>query len=465
MAKEKIAGKQVSRLAGKYVAVIGLGREGIDLVRFLRSQKAEVTVLDAAIPSQLKDYREAKRLGAKFQLGKDYLNNLTDFQIIFRSPGVPLDLPQLKTARKAKVKISSAIKFFFELCPAKIIGVTGTKGKSTTVSLIYHLLSALKKRVWLAGNIGQPPLQLLGKLKSSHIVILELSSFQLEDMIKSPNVAVLLNVVSEHLDRHKTFAKYVTAKSNIYLHQAKSDWLITSQDFPATRAAAKKPKAKLFPYSVRKVLRRGLYVARDEVIYRQIKNGKRQVIAGLDKINLRGEHNLQNVLPAVATAIINRVPVAKIVKRLKTFKSLPHRLEVVKEKGEVIFVNDSLGTTPEAAAAAVQAFAYRDVALILGGVYKGGDIKQLAKTVAKSSAVFVALIGKSADKFRRALRQFAPVVQTGKYKTFKQAIDASYKQVKRKGGAVVLSPACASFDMFKDAYHRGEEFRRIVKKL
>lgn len=459
---------------GRKIAVIGLGREGIDLVRFLRAQKAKVTVLDVATPAKLKNYREAKRLGARFCLGKDYLKNLGDFETVFRSPGVPLDLPALKQARKDEVRISSAIKLFFELCPAKIVGVTGTKGKSTTASLIYYLLQGNpsvrrggkgRAKVWLGGNIGQSPLQLLPKLKKSHTVVLELSSFQLEDMKKSPETAVLLNVVAEHLDRHKTFVRYLAAKANLYLHQKKSDWLVTSYDFPATRAAIKKARAKIFPCSLRKILRRGLYLAKDEIVYRQIKSGKRQVITNLQNVSLRGEHNLQNVLPAVAVALVHQMPKAVIAKRLKNFRSLPHRLELIGEKNKVLFVDDSLGTTPEASAAAVRAFSDRDVALILGGMYKGGDIEQLAKTIAESRVVFVALIGRSADRFRKALKQFAPVVQTGRYKTFKQAIEVSYRQVRRKGGAVILSPACASFDMFKDAYERGDIFKRVVRSL
>jgi len=455
-----------NRLKGKKVAVLGLGKEGLDLVRFLRGQKVVVTVLDESSAKQLgNNYRQAKKLGAKFVLGLKYLDGLQDFEVVFRSPGVSLQLPAIKKARRANIKISSAIKLFFDLCPAKIIAITGTKGKSTTVSLIYHLLKNERSRVFLAGNIGKPPLALLGKLQRKDTVVLELSSFQLEDLHKSPQIAVWLNVVTEHLDRHKTFAKYLAAKKNIIKHQHKRDWLIASKDFVGSRKSLKDSKGKTFTYSLNKVLRRGLYVAKGDIIYRTLSSGKRRVVTNISDIILKGEHNLQNVLPAIAVAILSRVSLKRIAKKLKTFKPLEHRLELVREIDGILFVNDSLGTTPEAAAAAAQAFSYRDVAMVVGGIYKGGDIKKMARAFAKHGVKFVALIGKSANKFHLILRKHASAVKVERFADFKSAIQEAYAKVRTTGGVVILSPACASFDMFKNAYVRGKEFKDIVKSL
>lgn len=449
------------------MAVLGLGREGLDLVKFLVGQKAEVTVLDKNPANKLgENYLVAKKLKAKFILGAEYLNSLVDFEVVFRSPGVSLQTPELKSAKKRGVVISSAIKLFFELCPAKIVGITGTKGKSTTTSLIFHLLKQGRRRVFMAGNIGESPLHLLKKLRPADTVVLELSSFQLEDMEMSPKVAVLLSVVPEHLDRHKTFKKYLAAKQNIYLHQGKSDWLVTSKDFPITRLAARSAKGQVFPYSVNKVLPRGLYVAKREIIFRHLKTGKRQLVAPLADIKLMGEHNLQNVLPAIGVALISNLSAKTIRTALTKFQALKHRLEPIREKGNVVFVDDSLGTTPEAAAAAVKSFAWRDTAIILGGVYKGGSLKPLVKTLAEGPVKLVVLIGESQKTFARAIQRYAPKVAVKKCgKDFEKAIMEAYKSVKAKGGAVVLSPACASFDMFKDAYDRGEQYVKIVKRL
>lgn len=448
------------------VAVLGLGKEGLDLVRFLCSQKANVTVLDRSTTTKLGDYYiQTKKLGAKFVLGNKYLDSLEDFEIIFRSPGVPLQLPQIKKAKRANIEISSAIKLFFDFCPAKIIAVTGTKGKSTTVSLIHHLLKNERSRVWLAGNIGKSPLMLLGKLRGTDVVVLELSSFQLEDLHKSPTIAVWLDVVPEHLDRHKTFAKYLLAKKNIVKYQNKRDWLIASKDFVGSRGLLKGARGKTFAYSLKKVLSHGLYLAKGDVIYRVLNSGKRQIVTSVSNVALKGKHNLRNVLPAIAVAILQRVSIKRIAKKLMTFKSLEHRLELVREINDVIFVNDSLGTTPEATMAAAEEFAYRDTAMIVGGIYKGGDVNKMAKHMVKHGVKFVALIGKSANKFQQIFKSQAPSIVTQKFSTFKQAINGAYNQVKTSGGVVILSPAAASFDMFKNAYERGKIFKDIVRSL
>ena len=344
------------------------------------------------------------------------------------------------------------------------IGNPETYG-GTGISFDWNIIGHINKRVFLAGNIGVSPLQLLSKLKMRDVVILELSSFQLEDATQSPDVAVALNVVPEHLDRHQTFAKYLKAKANIYKYQSKNDWLVASSDFELTRSAAKKSKSKKFIYSTRKVLAKGLYVAKGDIIYRHIVSGKRRVVTKTENVSLMGEHNLQNILPAIAVALIHRVPMTHIAKKLGNFKSLPHRLELVDKKGKVLFVNDSSGTTPVAAMAATQSFAYMNTALIVGGVYKGGDIEALAKTAQKHGVVFVALIGKSTPLFYKAFKRFAPDVEAKGYKTFISAIKGAHASVRDRGGVVILAPAAASFDMFKDAYQRGDKFKEIVKSL
>ncbi|MEZ4210468.1 MAG: UDP-N-acetylmuramoyl-L-alanine--D-glutamate ligase [Patescibacteria group bacterium] len=453
-----------SRFTGKHVGVLGLGREGIEATRYLVNLGAVVVVLDANPAKKLVNYKEAKKLGASFQLGPDYVKGWDQFDMIVRSPGVSLDMVELKKAKRKGVEITSTTKIFFEDCPARIIGITGSKGKSTTTSLIHHLINERGRKVWLGGNIGVSLLPVIDKIKPKDWVVMELSSFQLEDMDDSPHVAVFLDVVPEHLDRHKTFAKYLAAKQNIYSHQKKSDWLITSIDFDAGRKATRNAKGKVFGYSNKHVLRRGLYVDKGEVIYRDLRTGKREVIIDIDGIKLPGRHNLQNVLPAMAASILAGVSTKKMVNRLGKFKTLSHRLEIVHKKDGVRFVDDSLATTPEATLAAVEAFAGTPTSLIVGGIDKGGDWVSTAKTIGAENVEYVAIIGQSSKKIKTLLKKYAPRVETEIHPTFKGAIKFAYKAVKN-GGVVLLSPGCSSFDMFKDAYSRGTMFGEIVKKM
>ena len=453
-----------SRFGGKQVGVLGLGREGLEAVRFLVGQGAKVTVLDALPQKQLANFAVAKKLKANFRLGPDYLEDLEDFDILVRSPGMPLDTKQLKRAARRGVKITSTTKIFFDVCPAKIIGITGSKGKSTTTSLIYHLLKGYRRRVFLGGNIGASPLPLVKRLRPTDWVVLELSSFQLEDLDISPQIAVVLEVVPEHLDRHKTFAKYWQAKSNIFTHQKKRDWLVTSKDFVSTRRAARAARGKLLETSVRQVLRRGVYLDRGEIIYREAGTGRRIVVGSMDKMKLAGQHNWHNVLPAIGVAVLAGVAPKRIADKLGRFKPLAHRLEIVAKKNGVVFVDDSLATTPEAAEAAVLAFDGEPRSVILGGIHKGGEMAGLARTIGVSGVGFVALIGTSAKKWKQALKQHAPKVSTKIFESLPEAVKASYAALP-KGGVVLLSPACSSFDMFKDAYARGEEFAKIARNL
>lgn len=453
-----------SRYAGKQVGVLGLGREGIEVVRFMVREGASVTVLDAATPKQLANYDLANKLGVTFQLGSRYKDNWEELDIIVRSPGVPLDMPELRKASKKGVVITSSIKIFFELCPAKIIGITGSKGKSTTTSLIYLMLTERGRKVWLGGNIGASPLPALAKIKLEDWVVLELSSFQLEDLTVSPHIAVLLEVVPEHLDRHKTFAKYLAAKQNIYSHQKKNDWLITSIDFATSRRAIRGSIARVIEVSLKHVLRRGVYIDRGEVIFRDLKSGRRLGIMNVEDSPLTGKHNWHNVLPALACVIAAGVDPVKAAKRMMKFEPLAHRLQLVREVSGVKFIDDTLATTPEAAEAAILAFPELPKAVILGGVSGGGDWGPVVKTIGLGGVEYVALIGSTSKKLKLALKKSAPKVQTEIWPTFNGAVKASYKAVKG-GGVVLLSPGAKSFDMFKDAYDRGEKFTQIVKAL
>ncbi|MBN2585186.1 UDP-N-acetylmuramoyl-L-alanine--D-glutamate ligase [Patescibacteria group bacterium] len=448
------------------VGVLGLGREGLDVLEFLNAAGLRPIGLDSKPISDIepKLLRRFKRLTSELFLGKTYLDQVGELDILFRSPGVPLDLPQLKKARRRGVVMSSLTQIFFELCPAKIIGVTGTKGKSTTVKLIHHLLTGqLPGRVYLGGNIGSPPLKLLPKLTKKDWVILELSSFQLEDIIISPDVAVMLDVSPEHLDRHKQFKRYWEAKSNLFTRQSKQDWLIASSDYPITREALHRAAGKKFSYSIRKILPKGLYLAGDEVIYRNPKTRRRVVLCHRQQIPLPGRHNLENTLAALSAVLIVGLKPTVIVRRLSKFKGLPHRLELAGVLGKTRFIDDSAATTPVAALAAIATIPGQ-LAIIIGGASKREHLRELSRTLDDSRIRGIVLIGKSTQRLAKELKTAKVRTPYKAAKSLASAVELAYRYVKSEG-TVLLAPAFASFDMFKDAYDRGDQFKQVVKEL
>lgn len=414
------------------IAILGYGREGKSLLRFFkkhpRYKKAEIAVLDQ-------------------KTDKNYLEKLTDFDEIFRSPGVPYNLPQIQRAIKKGVKFSSATKLFFDLCPAPIIGVTGTKGKSTTSTILYKILKTCGKKVFLTGNIGKPAVDILPKLTKNSLVILELSSFQLQDLKKSPSIAVVTDVFPDHLDAHKHMKEYVAAKANIARHQKKSDAIFYFQDNALSREIATySPGAKI---------------------------GVVGEPFGLKK----------NYVMAATVAAYLDCSTEKIFHTLKKFKGVEHRLEFVREIRDVRFYNDSASTNPQTAAAAVLSFSDKvtkqpsnqSLILIAGGKDKNLDYAPLAEAIKKSGNVkLVILFGENKDKIKKALLHVkAPVISL---KDLPSAVKTAYQKTmsaKSKSNVksqmsnviVLFSPGAASFDMFKDYADRGEQFKLIVKNL
>lgn len=447
------------------IAVLGLGREGLDLLRFFHQLNIKPTGLDATeLLSTDVNYREIKQLTSELRTGNSYLDSLNDFAVVFRSPGVPLDLPALKKAKRRGTVFSSLTQLFFDLCPAKIVGVTGTKGKSTTAALIYHFLKGKPgSQVYFGGNIGYPPLALLPKLTKQDIVILELSSFQLEDLTKSPRIAVMLTLSPEHLDRHKTFKKYIDAKLNIVRYQNKGDFAVVSADENTALLVAKSTKGRVVKYSIRKILPRGVYLAGEEIVYRDARSGRRQVVMPVKEIQLSGQHNVSNSLAAITAALLLGATASKIRQRCQTFQSLEHRLETIGHKGKVKFVDDSLATTPIATIAAVNATP-GPVTLILGGSTKKENFKDLIRSLARRDIQGVVLIGDTADKLQRLCKSAQVKFPAVKVRDFATAVKQAYRYA-QPAGTVLLSPACASFGWFRDAYDRGAQFKQLVTRL
>ncbi|KKU17539.1 MAG: UDP-N-acetylmuramoyl-L-alanyl-D-glutamate synthetase [Candidatus Woesebacteria bacterium GW2011_GWC2_45_9] len=440
------------------IAILGFGLEGKDALDYFLAKGANVSIFDKKEEKEL----ELGNIDTKVELfiGPKYdLKLLKNFDVVVRSPGVYRYLPGIKEAEEAGAEITSAVKIFFQECRGRIIGVTGTKGKGTTASLIYQILKEGKKDVYLAGNIGIPYLSLLAKTKKTSIVVLEVSSFQLIDMEVSPQVAVVLNITSDHLDWHKNLKEYVESKRNIVKFQKKSDDAVINADYEIPKSFAKSTKANVVFFS-RLVPTNGAFAASGEIFLGGESLGKTHWLS------LRGEHNLENVTAAISAANVFRVDIETIKKAVFSFKGLEHRLELVNSVGGVAFYNDSFATGPQPTIAAVNSFT-EPLTVILGGYDKKLDYEQLGEVISKKkNMVLVVLIGQVAEKIKKALTTAnfkGKILELGKASMEKIVYEAFSNTP--KGGVVLLSPAAASFDMFPNYKERGKKFKEAALAL
>jgi len=462
-------------LKGKKVAVLGLSIEGIATVRYLVKEGARVTACDKNLSEELgENLKRIKKLDVSLRLGKDYLKNLDQFEILFRTPGMPLWYPELITAKRAGVQLSSQTKLFFNLCPCSIIGVTGTKGKGTTASLIFEILKTADKNVFLGGNIGNPPIEFLEKLTPQSWVVLELSSFQLEDLKISSHIAVVLNITSDHLfsvakdspNYHLSQKDYVKAKENIVKFQKKEDYAVLNFDYQSSRKFSKLTSGQIHYFSRRKEVK-GAYVKTNRIF---LSKDKRLLIGKTKDLILPGAHNWENVNAAICAASLAGVSVLTIRKAVFNFKGLEHRLEFVREVGGVKYYNDSFSTTPETAIAAIRAFK-KPIILIAGGSEKGLDYTELGKEIVKSSVKTLILIGQIANKIEKAVfRNQQSAISNQQLKIIRNLktmneIVRTASEYAEPGNVVLLSPASASFDMFKNYKERGRQFKNEAAKI
>jgi UDP-N-acetylmuramoylalanine--D-glutamate ligase len=429
------------------IAILGFGREGKAVLKFLKKspkyKKAQISILDKKI-------------------SEDYLKNLADFNIVFRSPGVPYNLPQIRNAVKKGVKFSSATDLFFNEISKmvrhgspQVIGVTGTKGKGTTSTLLYKILKAAKKDVYLAGNIGKPALEILARIKKNSVVILELSSFQLQDLQHSPGIAVVLNIFEDHMDSHKNFKEYAGSKSNIAKSQKKSGKIFYDADNKWSRWVAQKSTGKKIAVSMRYLK---LFKPED--------------------LRIKGGHNFKNAAIAATVAQHLGIKPEIIKKVVKNYRGMEHRLELTRciafqlrprLKCNICFYNDSASTNPHTAAAAIHAFPNQPKILICGGKDKNLDYTPLAKALKNSNTKMLILFGENKEKINKAISKQKLAIK--KVKNLNEAIDLAYKTAKSLVAnyqlpvTILFSPASASFDMFKDYKERGKKFKELVKGL
>lgn len=449
----------------KKIAVLGFGVEGVASAKYLHGKGAVVYVLDKRQKGELDQQfvTPIERLGVQFVVGENYLSDLSQYDMIVRSPGVKRSMPELVQAEKDGVMITSQTKLFFDLCPAKIIGVTGTKGKGTTSSLIYEMLKADGRDVYLGGNIGFPPFAFLNQLTGQSIVVLELSSFQLQDLGKSPHIAVMLMVTSEHLDYHATVEEYVDAKRNILRYQTQDDFAILNRDYPATNESDIHTDGKIFFVSRERETDNGCFAFGGKIIIR--KNGNDQEVIKTEDVFLPGKHNLENVCAAVMAANLAGVGREEIAYVLRSFKGLEHRLELVREIDGVKYYDDSFSTTPETAIAAIEAFDNPEI-LILGGSSKNSDFSELGKVIRHAKNIKAIIgIGEEWERIKLLISHTTDkILLIEGAVTMDQIVQAASK-LAQPGDVVILSPGCASFDMFKNYKDRGEQFKKAVSSL
>ncbi len=454
----------------KKILILGFGREGLSSLEFLRQKFHDKEI---GVADQLKfrdlNYKLKEKIKKfsplKLHLGKDYLKAIDKYNIIIRSPGLSMASPALIRAKEKGKIISSQTKIFFDLCPGIIIGVTGTKGKSTTSSLIFAILKAARKKVKLIGNIGKPALTFLNGNGKDTIFIFELSSHQLVDLKKSPHTAVLLNIVPEHLDYYKNFKEYLNAKKSFILYQDKDDYLIYNASFPVTRKLSKISKAKKIPFYIDRQKCPGCFPDGGKLVYCYSQSGKEEIIKIKD-IPLRGKFNLQNVMPAIIVAKIFNLDNQTIARAIKKFKPLPHRLELVGIFKGITFYNDSLATNPNATIAAIDTFKNKIGTIFLGGHERNLDFSALAKQILLYKIKNIILFPVNGKRIWQEIQKRAGTFSPQHFfaKNMKEAVKLAYQHTPQ-GKICLLSCAAPSFGLFKDYKDRGDQFKKWVKKL
>jgi UDP-N-acetylmuramoylalanine--D-glutamate ligase len=437
----------------KRVTVVGMARSGVAAARALHALGAYVTVTDKKPLDQLAGQVKALSSGIVVEAGGHSDRTLMEADLIVLSPGVP-KIQQIRNAQRHGVKVISELELAWLLSDAPYVGITGTNGKSTVTTLVGLMLAKAKKKALVAGNIGNALTEDVALLKDQDWIVAELSSFQLEDIETfRPRVAAILNVTQDHLDRYHDIEEYGEAKARVFMNQQKEDFLILNFDDPLVKSYAQRTSATIVPFSRLLRFNPGACVHEGFVTY----NGTR--IVRTTEIRIQGVHNLENALAAVAISLCAGADRESVAFVLRGFPGLEHRLEFVREKDGVTYINDSKGTNVGAVVKSVEGFT-QPVILIAGGLDKGSDFSPLYGLFRQKVKLLI-LIGKAADKMTQTLGTATEMVVAP---TLQEAVRiASQRAV--HGDAVLLSPACASFDMFKDFEDRGRQFKKAVMSL
>ena len=447
------------------VAIIGLGVSNIPLLDYLYEKKANVTIFDEREYNQIpKDVNEKiSKYGFVLHFGKNCLQYLKNFNVIFRSPSCLPTKPELVEEANRGALVTTEVELLMKMCPAKIIGITGSDGKTTTTSLINSILQKAGYTTFLGGNIGTPLFTKLPEITPQDIVVLELSSFQLMGMEVSPQIAVITNITPNHLNIHKDYQEYIDAKKNIFKYQNEDGLLVLNYDNEITKECAKEANGKVIFFSSKTKLDNGYIV--DEDVIKECDDKVRKHILNTEDVILRGNHNYQNIATAIATTS-SLVDIETAVKAIKEFKPVEHRIEFVEEVDGVKWYNDSASSSPSRTLSGINAFK-EDIVLIAGGYDKNLDYTPLAKPIVDKVKTLI-LIGQTSGKIYEVVKN--ELEEENKHldiymcETLEETIPIAKKNAS-KGDVVLFSPASASFDMFKNFADRGNKFKELVRKM
>ena len=460
----------VDALDGASVVVLGLARQGVAAAEYLARAGAEVTVSDLRERASLADALDRlEGLRVRYRLGGHPPGLLDGADVLCLSGGVPSDAPVVLEARRRGVPLTNDAQLFMERCPARVIGITGSAGKTTTTALVGEMCRVAGLPVWVGGNIGNPLITDLGKIGSQDRVVMELSSFQLEVMTRSPQVASVLNITPNHLDRHKTMKAYIAAKRNIVLHQTASDVALLGFGDANARSLALDSAAHLAWFSLGAEVEKGAFGINGELTLRW--GGVDVAVCRQDEVRLLGRHNLLNVLAACALGQVAGVPVERMREVATSFTGVEHRLELVREVGGAKWYNDSIATAPERSLAALRSFE-DPIVLLAGGrdkdlpwedfaVEVGRRVRQLITFGEAGPMIAREVDGHTPRRRRKRSRQLEGVTRV---ETLEEAVDVAAK-VARAGDVVLLSPGGTSFDAFRDFAERGDRFKDLVRSL
>ena len=466
--------KNPEDLKNKRITIMGLGlnQGGLGVARFLAKAGAKILVTDLKTEEELgPSLEKLKNFDVRYILGRHREEDFINTDMVIQNPAVPYNSKYLKIARKNKIPIKTDLDLFFQLCPSKnIIAVAGTKGKSTVSQLIYQIFKEAQKEVVLAGNIGISVLDILEKIKPQTWVILEISTWQMEGMKNHkfrPQTAVLTNILPDHLDRYSNYKEYVHAEKLIFKHQRFNDNLVVNFDNEETIQVKEETKSQVYWFSTKKKIESGSYLEKDNLVFQSEEH--KIAFAKISDLPLSGSHNLENILAASTVGFIHNIPGEIILKALKKFPGIPYRLEFIGEFRGIKFYNDTCATTPEATLAALESFPKQSIVLILGGKDKKLNYENFGIAIGQNKKIKKIILLQHPDynaslKILSALKNHLDSENIIQTYNLKVGVEIALQQA-QKNDLILLSPAAASFGMFKNEFDRGDQFNKIVRNL